>query len=70
MKQGELNLIHLLLAGIVFLILSFVLNRKFGIYHTWIAIIKKLPALWLVFFLPIMTYLMICGTCSMLTVRQ
>ena len=65
----SLNLIHVLIVGITFLALSIILNRKFDLYNTWITVIKKFGPIWLVFFPPFITYLIICGTFSMLTVE-
>ncbi len=63
------NLIHLLYIGIAYLILMVVLNRKFGIYHSWIHLIKKFPPMFLVIFPPIITYFIVCGSLSMTTVE-
>ena len=64
----ELKLMHLLIGGIIFLLLSLILNRKFQFYKTWVRTIKKLAPLYLVFFPPIITYLIVCGTLSISTV--
>ncbi|MGL4596134.1 MAG: hypothetical protein ACRCYO_01320, partial [Bacteroidia bacterium] len=45
-------------------VLVFFINRQYKLGATWIATIRKLAPLWLVFFPAILTYFFICGALS------
>ncbi len=50
------------------ILLAYFLNRKYKLYDTWIATIKKLAPLFLIFFPAFITYFLVCGTFSALVV--
>lgn len=50
------------------LVLVYFVNRKFRIFDTWIETIRKTAPLFLTFFPVLFTYLIVCGSCSAVTV--